>query len=211
MPVGVLGTIPDAVSHGAAADLPLAGQSAEAGLSVGGLACRGANQGKRVIILAAPGGVGRIAVQLARLAGVQVHASASSGHRAGLERLGCSKVWAYDKGDDYASTDSFDLVVDLLGGAEHERSYRALRKRGTLACLNAKPIIDRARSLASGLLSQISLRMERGLRRCFLLFRKARWTPAQGQVLSASSFAEAQLLCDGGHAGGKIVLNFGAE
>lgn len=211
MPVGVLGTIPDALDDAAAAALPLAGQSAEAVLNAGGIACRNANKGKRVLILAASGGVGRIAVQLARLAGAQVHATASSGHRTGLERLGCSKVWAYDKGEDYASTDRFDLVVDLLGGAEHERSYRALRKGGTLACLNAKPIVDRSAEFGVRVVVADVIADGARLGALLSLVKEGKLDPGPKRVLPASSFAEAQLLCDGGHAGGKIVLNFGAE
>jgi NADPH:quinone reductase-like Zn-dependent oxidoreductase len=66
---GWLAPLPDQVSDAQAATLPTAGMTALRSLEVGGLLL-----GKRVLVTGATGGVGRMAVQLARASGAHVTA-----------------------------------------------------------------------------------------------------------------------------------------
>ena len=66
-----LAELPDAVSFEQAAALPVAGMTALRALEVGGFVL-----GKRVLVTGASGGVGRFAIQLAKLAGAHVTAIA---------------------------------------------------------------------------------------------------------------------------------------
>lgn len=94
--------------------------------------------GQWVVILGAAGGVGLAAVALARLAGAQVIAAASTDDKLAA----CAAVGA-DVGINYASEDlksrikeiagaGAHLVLDPVGGASTEQALRALRPGGKL-------------------------------------------------------------------------------
>ena len=107
VPTGRLSPIPDEVNDAQAATLPTAGLTALRVLDVAGLVL-----GKRVLVTGANGGVGRIAIQLARESGARVtalvrNAAASEGR---LRELGASEVVETITGD-------FDAIVEGVGGA----------------------------------------------------------------------------------------------
>lgn len=200
MPVSVLAPVPDTVDDLAAAALPLAGLSAAAVLALAGEL-----SGQRVLVHAGAGGVGRIAVQLARIAGAEVHATASSASRAAVEALG-ARVLTYDT-EDFTTLRDMDLVVDLIGGETHARSHAVLRPGGLIACLNAAPFTDR--SAETGIRVAVAEVAPDPARLAALLDLVAqdRLDPGPAVVLPASGFAEAQRLSDTGHLRGKLVLD----
>jgi NADPH:quinone reductase len=106
VPTNRLAVIPDEVTDAQAATLPTAGMTALRALEVAGLVL-----GKRVLVTGATGGVGRIAIQLARESGA--HVTAFVGDRAAsqelLRRLGATEVVETITGD-------FDLIIDGVGG-----------------------------------------------------------------------------------------------
>jgi NADPH2:quinone reductase len=106
---GVLASLPDAVSDVQAATLPVAGLTALIALEMIGPVL-----GRRVLVTGASGGVGRFAVQLAKLAGGDVTAVSSSPQRArGLIELGADEVI-----DELAGAGpEFDAIVEGVGGA----------------------------------------------------------------------------------------------
>lgn len=227
LPAAVLAPVPDGVDDLAAAALPLAGLSAAAVLALGGIGPGRAEEvpagpdespadgtapsrqaaGRRVLVHAASGGVGRIAVQLARLAGAEVHATASSASRPALEALGVARVWAHDA-EDFTVLRDVDLVVDLMGGAVHERSHAVLRPGGLIACLNAAPFTDRSAEHGTRIARAEVAPDPAVLSRLLALVAEGRLDPGPAAVRPARDFAEAQRLSDGGHLRGKLVLDF---
>lgn len=107
VPVSRLAQIPRQVPDVQAATLPAAGLTALRALEVGGLVL-----GKRVLVAGATGGVGRMAVQLARASGAVVTALVrnATASRELLGRLGATSVVEQLGGD-------FDVIVDGVGGA----------------------------------------------------------------------------------------------
>ncbi len=117
-----LAVIPDAVSDVHAAALPTAGLTALRALEVGGLLLA-----KRALITGATGGVGRIAVQLARAAGAQVSALVRDAALSGLllRGLGADEVIEHLESD-------FDLIIDGVGGATFAKAIEHLAPRGVV-------------------------------------------------------------------------------
>jgi NADPH2:quinone reductase len=104
----LLAPLPDGVSDAQAATLPVAGLTALKALDIIGPVL-----GKRVLVTGASGGVGRFAVQLAKLAGARVTAVSASEERArGLRELGADDVL----GELTAEGDEFDAIVEGVGG-----------------------------------------------------------------------------------------------
>jgi len=122
IPTARLAAIPDVVSDAQAATLPTAGLTGLRALELAGLVL-----GKRVLITGATGGVGRIAIQLARESGAHVTAlvrDAAASHEL-LRRLGAVDVVENITGD-------FDLILDGVGGPTFGRSIEHVASRGTV-------------------------------------------------------------------------------
>jgi len=93
--------------------------------------------GQSVLIHAGAGGVGSFAVQLARLAGADVTATASAANLDLVCSLGAEKVIDYRNQDFATVVKSVDLVIDTIGGQTLERSLGIIRPGGKLVGLSA--------------------------------------------------------------------------
>lgn len=103
--------VPDNVEFEAAATLPVAGMTAQLALSKKQL-----GPGKRVLITAATGAVGRLAIQLARATDAHVTALVRSPKDDALVRsLGAQAVILLEDG--ISSAQPFDLILEGIGGA----------------------------------------------------------------------------------------------
>jgi len=99
-------------------------------------------RGQRVLIHAAAGGVGRMAIQQAHLAGAYVIGTASGENVALVKRLGADEVIDYST-QDFAFLRDIDLVLDSLGGVTLDKSWSVLRPGGRIASLVAFDIQGR--------------------------------------------------------------------
>lgn len=100
-----LAQLPDQVSFEQAAALPVAGLTALRALELGGYMV-----GKRVLVTGASGGVGRFAIQLAKLAGARVIAVAR--RTGGLIALGADETLSEIE----PTGPDFDVILDAIGG-----------------------------------------------------------------------------------------------
>jgi NADPH:quinone reductase len=104
--------VPQQISHAQAAALPLAGLTAWQGL----FEHAQLQASELVLISAAAGGVGHLAVQLAKQAGARVVACASESNHAFLLQLGADDVVDYHDADAMAAlAGQMDVVFDLVG------------------------------------------------------------------------------------------------
>jgi len=119
---------PRSIGHTEAASLPLSALTAwQALFEHGGLVA-----GQSVLIHAGAGGVGSLAVQLARWRGLRVFATASARDVAFVQSLGADVVLDYHAERFEDKTRDVDVVFDTVGGETQERSLRVLRKGGVL-------------------------------------------------------------------------------
>jgi NADPH2:quinone reductase len=123
IPTTRLVAIPDAVSDAQAATLP-----ALRALEVAGLVL-----GKRVLVTGANGGVGRIAIQLARESGAHVTALVrnAAASRELLCRLGAADIVENIGGD-------FDLIVDGVGGPTFGQAIEHVAERGVVVSIGTQ-------------------------------------------------------------------------
>jgi len=139
VPADRMTPVPPQVSDAQAAALPTAGLTALRVLEVGGLVL-----GKRVLVTGATGGVGRMAVQLAHLAGAHVTALVRDPAASAkvLLRLGATVVTGELAGD-------FDVIVEGVGGATFGLTIEHLAPRGVLVNIatqeDAETVTFRAR------------------------------------------------------------------
>ena len=103
--------------------------------------------GQKVLIHAGAGGVGSIAVQLAKHLGATVAATASAANVEFVRGLGADTVIDYRNEDFEEILSGYDLVLDSLGGQNLEKSLRILRRGGMAVGIAGPPDPAFAREL----------------------------------------------------------------
>jgi len=123
--------MPASLTFAEAAGVPLAGLTAwDALVRVGRLA-----PGQRVLVQAGAGGVGTLAIQLAKHLGAFVYATCSAGNAELVRSLGADRVIDYATEDYALVARGCDLVVDALGLADVARAVRTVRRGGRVVAL----------------------------------------------------------------------------
>ncbi|KAL4800846.1 hypothetical protein BDV19DRAFT_352234 [Aspergillus venezuelensis] len=94
---------------------------------------------KKVLVTGAAGAVGLYIVQLARLAGVHVTAASRSNERNGeiLRSLGADEVVEYTELDSSAHAKGYDIILDTVGGATLESSWKWVKDNGHLMSVDS--------------------------------------------------------------------------
>ena len=138
---------PSSIDHEHAAALPLAGLTAWQGL----VDAANVQPGQRVLIHGAGGGVGHLAVQLAKHLGAEVIATASEGKQSFVRGLGADQVIDYRAVDFTKAVQEVDVVLELVGKDYGTRSIGVLREGGLLVTAVERANADlAARTTAAG-------------------------------------------------------------
>lgn len=127
----LLAHIPRNLSMREAASLPLAFITSYAGI----VDRAHLQAGAKVLVQGGSGGVGHIAVQLARALGAEVYATASAHHGELVRQLGATPIdYRAQTVEQYVAAytdgEGFDLVVDTVGGALLDSSFAAVKHFG---------------------------------------------------------------------------------
>ncbi|MDM5286399.1 zinc-dependent alcohol dehydrogenase family protein [Peribacillus castrilensis] len=114
--------------------------------------------GQDILIHAATGGVGHIAIQLAKWKGATVYTTASSQEKLEIgTRLGADVTINYreenvhDYVQKYTDGKGFDVVFDTVGGENLDRSFEAAAVHGTVAAIAARSTHDLSQVHSKGL------------------------------------------------------------
>ena len=127
--------MPKTINFDEAATLPLAGTTAWETL----ITCARIQKGQRVLILAASGGVGSLAVQLAKNKGCYVIGTTSRSNFDFVKRLGADEVFDYMSEDFSMNLRDVDVVLDTIGGAVQEKAFKVMRRGGMLVSIKSQP------------------------------------------------------------------------
>ena len=130
-----LAPAPDTISAAEAASLPLVALTAWQALVERG----NVQPGQKVLIHAGAGGLGSIAIQLAKHLGAHVTTTASASHADLLRDLGADTVIDYRIQDFEQQLSGYDFVLDSLGGENLEKSLRILAPGGTAIGVSGPP------------------------------------------------------------------------
>ena len=193
---------PKTIDHIHAAALPLAGLTAWQTL----IDAAGLSAGQRVLIHAAAGGVGTMAVQIAKGRGAYVIATASARNHDYLRDLGADEIVDYEAMRFDEMAEQMDVVLDTVGGETQERSWKVLKRGGILVSIVSPPSAEKAASL--------------GVRSAFVFIKPDATQLAElatlvdagklkvnvATVLPLAEAKRAHQLSEGGHTCGKIVL-----
>jgi len=123
---GKLAAKPAGVSFEQAAALPVAGLTALQGLRDKGRL----QPGQRVLVNGAGGGIGTLAVQIARALGAEVIAVCGADKLALVRELGADRAIDYRQQDFTRTGERFDLIFDAVGNLWFPACRRALTRTG---------------------------------------------------------------------------------
>jgi NADPH:quinone reductase-like Zn-dependent oxidoreductase len=197
---------PRAIPHGEAAALPLSALTAwQALFEHARLAA-----GQSILIHGGAGGVGSLAVQLARWRGARVFATASARDAAFVQSLGADVVIDYQAMVFEDTLRDIDVVLDTIGGETRRRSWLVLRKGGVLVTLVSPiPIGEAEQNGGRGIFFIVS--GNRGqLDQISALVDGGKLKPVIAEVLPLARAREAFEHGVAKHAPGKIVLQVAA-
>ena len=133
-----------ALSDVEAAALPLAGLTAWQAL----VETANVEPGDRVLVLGAAGGVGHLAVQIAKARGAHVIGTASAGKHAFLEELGADEAVDYTAVAVEEAVSDVDVAIDVVGTEETGRAVACVRDGGLFIAVTSAGGVDPLRELA---------------------------------------------------------------
>ncbi|MER6472852.1 NADP-dependent oxidoreductase [Streptomyces collinus] len=192
---------PAALTHVEAAALPLAALTAWQAL----VDTAGVRPGERVLVHAAAGGVGHLAVQIAKARGAYVIGTASAGKHDLVKELGADEVIDYRAVRFEDVVGDVDVVLDGIGGQNAERSLKVLGAGGRLITL---PGPDDVPAAPDGVRA-VWMLVEPdhlGLREIAALVERGALKPVVDTVLPLAEAAKAHKIGEQGRTTGKIVL-----
>ena len=159
------------------------------------------------MIQGASGGVGVFAVQLARLAGAQVIATASVRNRNFLFELGATEVIDYTTTRFEEVVQSVNVVFDLVGGDTLQRSWQVVKPGGVLvSVVSPRPSADVAKGHDARFAWFVVEPNREQLIQVGVLIDAGHVRPIVETVLPLSQASLAYEQGAKGHTRGKIVL-----
>jgi NADPH:quinone reductase-like Zn-dependent oxidoreductase len=197
---------PTSLDHVAAAALPMAGSTAwQALVDVAKL-----REGQRVLIHAAAGGVGHLAVQIAKSLGAHVIGTATAAKHEVLRSLGADELVDYTAGDFVEVVRNVDVVLDLIGGDYEDRSLRTLRQGGLYLGITNPLAVESiaAKAAAVGVRgATVNVAPDHVvLAELARLADEGELRPLLAETFPLAEVAKAHELGAGNHTTGKIVL-----
>jgi NADPH:quinone reductase-like Zn-dependent oxidoreductase len=193
---------PAGVSHVQAAALPVSGMTAwQALFDRGGLA-----KGQTALIAGAAGGVGHVAVQLARHAGARVIGTGSARNREFVLGLGAHEYVDYTAQDVSTAVSDVDVALDTVGGETTESLVPTLREGGIVVTIAAAPPAAAASERGARAELLVMSRSSDQLSRLAELVAGGELHVAIAEEITLAEAARAHELSESGHTRGKLVL-----
>ena len=167
--------------------------------------------GQTVLIHGGSGGVGHLAIQIAKARGAKVFATASTANQEFLRQMGADVAIDYTRTKFEDVAKDMDVVLDTVGRDTLERSYGVVKKGGIIVSIvdEPKPAALEAHGIRgvtlrctpkAGVLDELSKLME-----------AKKLTPVISQTFPMTQVVQAQDQIATGHTRGKIVLKIADE
>jgi len=204
-PATTLARIPSGVSMREAAAVPMAALTAWQALHQ----WPDSLVGRKVLIHGAAGGVGHIAVQLAKQAGAHVVATASARNHEFLAALGAEETHDYAESPFESVIRDIDVALDTRGGADIARLVRTLKPAGMVVSLKGRE--DQAAQTAAAakgvqlraimvqpdrdVLTDVGLRLQKGTLKVEI-----------ASEFPLAEIARAHAAVEMGHGRGRVIL-----
>ncbi|MYR43342.1 zinc-binding dehydrogenase [Streptomyces sp. SID5910] len=196
---------PAGIDHVQAGALPLVSLTAWQAL----VERAGLREGQRVLIHAAAGGVGHVAVQIAKARGAYVIGTASAGKHEFLRSLGADETVDYRDTDITEAVKDVDVVLDTIGGETSLRSLRVLRPGGIVVSIlpvGSDAFFEEAERLGVRAVRMLVDADRADMREIAGLVESGRLRATVEKTFPLADAAQAHELGETGRTTGKLVL-----
>ncbi|MGA2613734.1 MAG: NADP-dependent oxidoreductase [Spirochaetia bacterium] len=204
VPAGMLARIPAGLGFNEAAALPLTGVSAleviDEKLKVG--------KGHKILIHGGSGGIGTIAIQLAKHRGAFVATTVMPEGVEYARNLGADKVIDVQKEAFEKVLSGYDFVFDAVAGETYKKSFAVLKRGGTIISMLEQPDADLAAKHGVTALAQNTQVTTARLNALSGLVSNGAIKVHVDRVFPVDKVKEAFLAREGGKVRGKVVLSF---
>ena len=203
VPAGLLARIPVGLDFTQAAALPLTGVSA---LEVIDEKLK-AGKGSRILIHGGAGGIGTIAIQLAKHRGAFVATTVLGEAVDYVRELGADNVIDFQKEAFEKVLSGYDFVFDTVAGETYRKSFAVLKRGGTIISMLEQPDAELAAKYGVTALSQMTQVTTARLNSLAELVKNKTVTVHVDRVFPVDEVKEAFVAREGGKVRGKIVLS----
>ena len=193
---------PESIDFENAASIPIAALTAWQAMF--GLATL--SSGQRILITGASGGVGSMAVQLAKAKGAIVIGTASGKNEQYVRDLGADEFVDYTRQPFEEVVKDVDVVFDTVGGDTQERAFQTLKKGGFLVTSAQTPSEEKAKEFGVQAAFVFCQSSAKQLAEINGLIEEGKLKTHIETVLPLTEVRKAHQLSQSGRARGKIVL-----
>lgn len=193
---------PSAITYEQAAAVPAVGSTAWQAL----MDAAHLDAGQTVLIHGGSGGVGHMAIQIAKARGARVIATASTANQDFLKKLGADETIDYTKTKFEDVVKDVDVVLDAVGGETLTKSYGVVKKGGIIVTIADEP---NAKELEAHGIRGVSISAapkNETFAELTRLIDEKKLNPVVTQVFPLAAAAKAQEQIATRHTRGKIVL-----
>jgi alcohol dehydrogenase len=193
---------PKNASHVEAAALPLTGVSAWQAL----VDHIGLSRGEKILIHGGAGGIGSIAIQLAKYLGAYVATTVSVKDIPYVKELGADEAIDYKNQSFEDIVHDYDAVYDTVGGETYVRSFKVLKKGGIIVSMLEQPRSDLMEQYGVNAIGQFTQVNSERLSKLAELVEKRAVKVHIEKIFPLEQAEEALSYLQNGHPRGKVVL-----
>lgn len=195
---------PKSIDHIQSGSLPLVGVSAIQALEQH----INLQKGQKILIHGGAGGIGNIAIQLAKYLGAYVATTATEEDMEFVKSLGADEVIDYEKEkfEESPPAGGFDAVYDTIGGDTQDRSFKVLKKGGVLVSMLGEPSAELAKEYGVKVIGQNTQTNSKNLARLAELVDQGVIKPQVDKVFPLEQTKEAFEYAETGLSKGKVVI-----
>lgn len=199
---GQVAKMPSNLSFEEAASLPLVGVSALQALTEH----INLKEGQKIFIHGGAGGIGTIAIQIARHLGAIVATTATGDDINRVKELGANEVIDYKSSDFATELEKVDAVFDTVGGDDFNKSLSVLKEGGIAVSMIAQADAAKAKELGVTAITQATQVTTAALNELTKLVESEIVKPQVTKTYSLDDIAEAFRDRESGGVSGKIVI-----
>ena len=193
---------PTSLDFETAAAVPLAGLSAYQGL----VDHIGIQAGQKILIHGGGGGIGSLAIQIAKNIGAYVATTVSERDIDYVKNLGADEVVDYKTQDFSTILKDFDAVFDTVGGETNKKSYKVLKHGGNLVSMVDEFDEELVKSTGINYIHQSTVPSNENLNKLTELIDTGKLKVNIDKVFAFDQTAEALEYLKTGHPRGKVVV-----
>ena len=162
--------------------------------------------GQKILIHGGAGGIGSIAVQIAKALGAHVVATSNAQNVEYVKSLGADDVIDYKNENFEDKLSDFDAVFDTVGGEESSKLIKILKRGGTIVSMSGQPSEELAKEHEVTAIGQYTDGSTQKLNRLKELVEAGKVKAQVDKVFSLDEIKEAFTRLEKNHPRGKVVL-----